>query len=133
MKADIPQPAVRGVFLALICEPDFPDTPFTAYLINENKLDLTNAMVVSKGYGEVNGEQLQTSTLRHFYDCIEAQSVQRIEPISAEALSLTNEYWISYFIEGQVFDKKYIVLPGSTELGMERLIPIVGRPGILIG
>jgi hypothetical protein len=133
MKADIPQPAVSGVFLALVIEPDFPDTPYTAYLINENKKDLTNAMVVSKGYGEVHGEQLQTSTLRHFYECIDAQNVQRIEPISVEALELTNEYWISYFIEGQVFDKKFVVLPGSTELGMEREIPFLGRPGILIG
>jgi hypothetical protein len=133
MKADIPQPPVRGVFLALVIEPDFPDTPYTAYFINENMQDLSNAMVVSKGYGEVHGQQIQTSTLRHFYECIEAQSVQRIEPISAEALELTNEYWISYFIEGQVFDKKFVVLPGSTELGMEREIPFLGKAGILIG
>ncbi|MFZ9701417.1 MAG: hypothetical protein ACO3AF_10125, partial [Flavobacteriales bacterium] len=66
-------------------------------------------------------------------ECIDAQNVQRIEPISVEALELTNEYWISYFIEGQVFDKKFVVLPGSTELGMEREIPFLGRPGILIG
>lgn len=133
MKADIPYPQVSGVFLALVFEPDFPETPYTAYLINENNKELKNAMVVSLGYGDVQGEKVKTSTLRHFYDSIDAQGYQRIEPISAEAFSLTNEYWVSYFIEEQVYDKKFMVLPGTVELGFERELPILGRKGILIG
>jgi hypothetical protein len=133
MKADIPIPQVSGVFLALVFEPDYPETPYTAYLLNENRENLTNAMVVSKGYGEFNGEQVQTSTLRHFFEVVDAQGFQRIEPISAESFCLTNEYWLSYFIEGQVFDKKFILLPGTTELGLERELPFINRLGILIG
>lgn len=133
MKADIPHPQVSGVFLALVVEPDFPETPYTAYLINDNSQELSNAMVVSKGFGELNGEEVQTSTLRHFYERIDAHGVQRIEPVSAEAFSLTNEYWVSYFIENQVYDKRFVVLPGTTELGLERELPILGQLGILIG
>jgi hypothetical protein len=133
MKADIAYPQVTGVFLALVFEPDYPETPYTAYLINENKESLKNAMVVSKGYGELDGEHVQTSTLRHFYEVVDGQSFQRIEPISAEAFGLTNEYWISYFIQEQVFDKKFIILPGTTELGLERELPFIKQLGILIG
>lgn len=80
MKADIPQPPVRGVFLALVIEPDFPDTPYTAYFINENMQDLSNAMVVSKGYGEVHGQQIQTSTLRHFTSALRPKVYSALNP-----------------------------------------------------
>jgi hypothetical protein len=133
MKAHIPHPQVHGVFLALVFEPDYPETPFTAYLINQNQQALKNAMVVSYGYGDFKGEKIQTSTLRHFYEIIDPVGVQRIEPISAEAFGLTNEYWVSYFIENQIYDKKFIVLPGTTEMGLERELPILGQRGILIG
>ena len=90
-------------------------------------------MVVSSGYGDLNGEKVQTSTLRHFFEQIDALGYQKIEPISAEAFGLTNEYWVSYFIQNQVYDKKFLVLPGTTELGFERELPILRRQGILIG
>jgi hypothetical protein len=45
---------------------------------------LENVLVTSKGYGEKDGEQVKTSTLRHSFPLIEANSYKLIEPIDEQ-------------------------------------------------
>jgi hypothetical protein len=46
---------------------------------------------------------------------------------------LTNEYWLSYYISGQIFDKKFIFVPESiVDTNMIR-VPILNKPGVMIG
>jgi len=44
---------------------------------------------------------------------------------------LYSEYWVSYYIDGQIYDKKFIFVPDS--ITEENLIPIaqLGMEGIL--
>jgi hypothetical protein len=55
-----------------------------------------------------------------------------IEPIQKEVFGLNNEYWVSFYIGSNIFDKKFIFLPESiTEDNFIR-IPFIDRPGVMI-
>lgn len=83
------------------------------FLINRTRDKLENVMVTSRGYGETKAEKQQTSTLRHLIPFIEPGEYALIEPIDESIFHLNNEYWVSYFIDGQVYDKKFIFVPDS--------------------
>ena len=83
------------------------------FLINRGIHKIENVMVTSRGYGETKTEKQQTSTLRHAIPYVDAKDFALIEPIDPSVFHLNNEYWLSYFIDGQVYDKKFIFVPDS--------------------
>lgn len=109
MKKDIDFKPVRKVHVAIAKK----DTTWEVYLLNRSEDKLENVMVTSKGYGETKTENQQTSILRHSIPFLESKSYALIEPIDESVFHLNNEYWVSYFINGQVYDKKYIFVPDS--------------------
>ncbi len=92
---------------------DFDAVEWHVYLLNKNEKPLENVMVTSKGYGENNGVKQETSVLRHFIGTVKADDSAKIEPIDPALFHLFNEFWVSYFIEGQIYDKKFVFVPGS--------------------
>lgn len=114
MKKDIVKPEVKNVTVAIIKKTNELNVDeWSVYLINKNDYDIENTLVSSTGYGETNDEIQKTSTLRHFLQTVSANSVALIEPIQEDVFHLNNEYWVSYYAESQVFDKKFIFLPES--------------------
>ncbi|MEI9919189.1 MAG: hypothetical protein WDO14_10375 [Bacteroidota bacterium] len=109
MKKDIEIPEVKDVTLAIVPE----DGEWNVYLINNSNSDLVNTLVSSTGYGEKEGVQQKTSTLRHFLETVAAKSWAVVEPINKDVFHLNNEYWVSYYIGSQIFDKKFIFVPDS--------------------
>ena len=76
---------------------------------------------------------MKTSILRHSIGTVTAQDYAAIELIDEQVLGLTNEYWLSYYIGGQIFDKKFIFVPESIiDTNLSR-IPLLNMPGIMIG
>ena len=131
MKKDIDFSPVTGVKLA-IAKTDTPDgTEWAVYLINLNLIELKTVMITSKGYGILDGEKRQTSILRHMIQELSAQSIAKVEPIDPKVFALTNEFWVSYYILDQIFDKKFIFTPGSFDPAHLRMIPEIGLEGVL--
>lgn len=89
------------------------DDGWKVFLINRNDQKLENVMVTSRGYGETKTETQKTSTLRHMIPYLDPGMYALVEPIDDSVFHLNNEYWVSYFIDGQVFDKKFIFVPDS--------------------
>ena len=89
------------------------DEGWKVYLINRNEAKLENVMITSRGYGEKEKEAQKTSTLRHMIPYLEPGMYALVEPIDESVLHLNNEYWVSYFIDRQVYDKKFIFVPES--------------------
>ncbi len=114
MIKDIKIPEVENVTLAVARakQPGEADS-WKVYLINNNDVPIENTLVASKGYGEKNGEEQRTSTLRHFLDTIPANSTALIEPIDPTVFHLNNEYWVSYYIGPQIFDKRFVFVPDT--------------------
>ncbi len=114
MKKDIEFPQVEGVFVIIAKETnELNETGWYVHLINRNPFPLENVFVTSKGYGTLNDEKQETSVLRHHFPQIHEQSTVLIEPIDTSVFHLNNQYWVSYYAKGQLFDKKYIFLPDS--------------------
>ena len=89
------------------------DDGWKVFLINRNDQKVENVMVTSRGYGETKTETQKTSTLRHMIPYLDPGMYALVEPIDDSVFHLNNEYWVSYFIDGQVFDKKFIFVPDS--------------------
>lgn len=131
MKKDIDFSPVTGVKLAIAKEETKNGIEWGVYIINLNLIELKTVMITSKGYGELDGEMRKTSTLRHMIQELGAQSVAKIEPIDPAVFALTNEFWVSYYILDQIFDKKFIFTSGSFDPSLQQMIPELGLEGVL--
>ncbi len=133
MLKDIPNEIVEDIAVAIVPEKnEAGDEVWNVYLINLKENDIEGVLVTSKGYGERNGEQIKTSTLRHFLDEMERKSFKLIEPIITEVFGLNNEYWVSFYQDKKIYDKKYLFLPESINSVFFSRIPIIGREGVMI-
>ncbi|WP_313189354.1 hypothetical protein [Sphingobacterium sp.] len=134
MKKDLPLNIVEDISVAVVLETESPTTKvWNVYLINEKNAALQNVLVSSKGYGIKDGKEVKTTILRHFIGDMEAKTSQKIEAIDPQVFGLTNEYWLSYYIDGTIYDKKYVFLPESIVDENMIKIPLVNKPGVMIG
>lgn len=131
MKKDINFHPVTGVKLAIAKEMVDGNEEWSVYIINLNLIELNTVMITSKGYGIIDGEEKKTSILRHMIQELGSESVAKVEPIDPRLFVLNNEFWVSYYILDQVFDKKFIFTEGSMHPSNVRMIPELGLEGVL--
>ena len=91
-------------------------------------------IVTSSGYGEnpSTGEQIKTSTLRKGIELMLPNEAARIEPIMPELFPLTNEFWVSFWVNDVMYDKRFIFVPGSINDEAFKLIDILGYKGVVL-
>lgn len=132
MMKDIAIPEVKHVTLAVVRKQNIGEgDEWKVYLINNNDLPITNTLVSSKGYGVKDGEQQRTSILRHYLDTIESNAAVLIEPIDPAVFHLNNEYWVSYYIGKEIFDKRFVFVPESIKEENLTYIKELDMQGIL--
>ena len=131
MKKDIEIPIVKAVYIALIQEwnDDFLEMTWNAYLINDGSLPIELVFVVSKGY---DGD-LKTATMRHRMEALGAKSYQKLEIVQKEILDLTNEFYVTYYLHGQLYEKRFVFEKGSVSEANLTQIPLFETMGILAG
>jgi hypothetical protein len=137
MLKDIPELKVKDVAIAIVPSnvPDDlldPSVKWEVFIINLKQEPLNSVLVSSKGYGEIDGENVKTSELRHFFEQIPESSFAQIEPIDISVFKLHNEYWVSYYINKSIYDKKYLFVSGSILKENFSMIPVINKPGIMI-
>ena len=126
-------PKVEDIALSVVNESNEKDSQvWNVYLLNLKDVRIEGVLVTSKGYGTQNGEKVKTSVLRHFLDEIAPQKFKKIEPIHKDVFGLTNEYWVSFYINKQIYDKKYIFLPESIHPDHFTQVPLLNKPGVMI-
>lgn len=112
MIKDIEIPQVKNVTLAIARKKVVGETDeWKVFLINKNSFSLENTLVVSRGHGEKDGERQETSVLRHFLQTVPPHSIALVEPIDETVFHLNNEYWVSYYIDQKIFDKRFVFVP----------------------
>lgn len=131
MIKDIVFPEVENIAIAVAQEIEGLDE-YEVYLINLKQTDIQNVLISSTGYGVINDQQKKTSTLRHYFEEVKQHDYIKIEPIQKEVFGLNNEYWVSFTLNNQLYDKKFVFLPETIIDSNFINIPIIGKKGVLI-
>jgi len=133
MLKDIIEPDFDGVGIAVVRETnELNEWIWNVYLINFNNETLTGVLVSSKGYGTIDGEKRESSTLRHFLDTIEPLSYLKIEPIIEDVFVLNNEYWLSFYLNGKIYDRKFVFKENTIVKDRLQPINIIDKNGMLL-
>lgn len=133
MNIDELRPEMKGIIVAAIIDTgDVNPGDWNVYLANSNNLPIENVMITSRGYGILNDESRETSTIRWFFEKIEPHTFVMIEPIMEEVFGLTNEYYVSFYMDGIMYDKKYLFLPESIDQKYLTMVPVIQEKGVML-
>ena len=134
MKKDIIIPEVENVFFAAVQEwsDDFMEKVWYAYLVNDSDFLIESVMVVSKAFGTIDGEMKKTSFLRHAFAEIPEVSVVKVEMIEKSVLALNNEFMLTFFMDGKLYDKKFIFKANSINETEVEEVPILFVDGVIV-
>ncbi|MBL0103099.1 MAG: hypothetical protein IPP51_04705 [Bacteroidetes bacterium] len=132
MLKDIPQLQVENVIVAVVREMEEGENVWNVYIINLYPDEITGVLVSSAGYGQFEGRDVKTSVLRHMIGNISSNDYGKIEPIMENLFGLTNEFWVSFFLNKHMYDKKYIFLPESIKEENFTMVPVLGKMGVMI-
>ena len=129
MKKDIEIPVAKDVHVAVVREwnDEFLSKEWNAYLINNRSDTIEMTIVVSKGF---DGDK-KTSTMRHGIGVVEAKSFKKIEFLQEEVLALNNEFFVTFFAENKLFEKRFLFPKHSISEKHLTNIPIIEKEGIL--
>jgi hypothetical protein len=135
MRKELLGPKVEDIAFAVIPEKN-EDGGIThyVYLINYKQEILEGIIVTSVGYGQNanTGEKIKTSMLRHCIEILLPDEAAKIEPIMDEVFGLSNEYWLSFWINDVMYDKKFIFLPETIQEKNMQMIPEINKKGVII-
>lgn len=107
---------------------------YNVYLVNLREDIIEGIIITSKGYGmnANTGEKVETSMLRHSLEVMLPNESAKIEPIMEEVFGLANEYWVSFYIDSTMYDKKFVFLPETIAKENMKTIPVLGAKGVMI-
>lgn len=133
MKRDILNKDAEGVFLAIAKKTTLEgkEEGWFVYLINENDHAIDTVLINTKGYGFLNGQEKETSNMRYHIEKLEPNAFTVIEPIDPNLFQLNNEYWTTYFMNGHLFDKKFIFPENTIKEENLMHVPQIDLKGIL--
>lgn len=128
MKKDIEIPVSKDVYVALIREwnDEFLSKDWNAYIINNRTTPIEMALIVSKGYDD----KVKTSTMRHAIGVVGAKSYEKIELVQEDVLRLNNEFFVTYYADNKLFEKKFIFEKHTVNEENTITIPIIEKDGI---
>jgi hypothetical protein len=135
MIKDIPVLKVADLAFAVVPRLVFEEDHeyfWDTYLLNLKNEPIFSVIVNSSGYGEVDGEQRRTTTLRYFWDQIAPMTAVKVEPVGKDVFGLANEYWVSFSLHNHLYDKQYVFVPGSLDEIHFSEIPLLNRKGVMI-
>ena len=134
MKKDILIPEVKNVYVAaVLMTNDTGDQQWWIHLINDSTSPLENVMIQSRGYSDLDTKSgVKTATLRKVINLLPAKSAAKLEPIMPEVFHLFNEYWVIFFEENTLKDRKFIFGPYTIEAAIKEDLPVLKDKGILV-
>ena len=135
MKEELEGPKVDNVIIAAVREKGVDENlVYNVYLINLKDQPLEGVLVSSKGYAfaQETEEKVETSMLRHNLETLDPKSFKKVEPIMEEVFGLNNEYWVSFWINRVMYDKKFIFLSETIKEENFVNVPLINKKGVMI-
>ena len=135
MREELQGPKVENIGVAIVQQQnELGEKMYDAYLLNLREDIIEGVIITSKGYGHNanTGERVETSMLRHTLEILLPNEAAKIEPLMEEVFGLANEYWVSFWINDIMYDKKFVFVPESISEDNMRVIPVLGNKGVMI-
>jgi hypothetical protein len=135
MKEGILGPPVENVGIAVVEEiNEQQERMFYVYLLNMRDDIMEGIIITSTGYGEnvQTGEKIKTSTLRHSLEVLLPNEAAKIEPIMEDLFGIANEYWVSFWVNDTMYDKRFVFLPETITQKNMKVIPLLGQKGVVL-
>ncbi|MEX0812880.1 MAG: hypothetical protein WD048_11745 [Chitinophagales bacterium] len=102
------------------------------FLVNLADEPINDVMVSSVGFGEKDDEQVKTSELRQHFDLVKGKAAVAIELITDELKGISNQFWVSYWYNGKLHDKKYVFLSESIVEENMINVPLIDKKGVVL-
>ncbi len=129
MKKDIEIPIAKDVHVAIAHEwnAEFLNKEYNAYVINNRDTRIEMVLIVSKGFDK----EKKTSTMRHGIGAVAGKSFEKIEMLQEEVLKLDNEFFVTFYADDKLYERRYIFKKDSVIPGNFIQIPLLDREGVL--
>jgi hypothetical protein len=107
---------------------------YIVYLLSAREDIIEGIIVTSTGYGQdpISGQEIKTSTLRKGIEVMLPNEAARIEPIMPELFGLNNEYWVSFWADDVMYDKRFVFEAGSIDPTNFEEIPQLNAVGMVL-
>lgn len=135
MREELLGPKVEGVAFAVVEQfNEENEKVYNVYLVNFRDDIMEGIIVTSQGYGTnvSTGEAIRTSKLRHRLEILLPNEAAKIEPIIEEVFGLSNEYWVSFWVNDDLYDKKFVFVAESISEENMKMLPVIGEKGVMI-
>ena len=134
MKDELKGPKVENVSVAIIELLVENEKVYYAYLLNLRDDIMEGIIVSTTGYGEnaQTGDKIRTSTLRHCIELLLPNEAAKIEPIMPDVFGLSNEYWVSFWVNDIMYDKRFVFPAESICSENMQMINTLGQKGVII-
>jgi len=128
VKKDIEIPIAKDVYIAVIHEWNaaFLSKDWNAYIINNRSTQIDMVLVSTKGF---DGDR-KTSTMRHGIGIVAPKSFAKIEMLLEDVLSLNNEFFVTYYADDKLYEKRFLVEKNTVSEKALQQIPIIEKEGI---
>lgn len=128
MKKDIEIPVAKDVYVAIVHEwnHEYLSKDWNSYIINNRTTPIDMVLIVSKGY---DGSR-ETSVMRHAIGVVDAKSFEKIELVQEDVLALNNEFFVTYYADDKIYEKRFLFEKNSVTENKLVKIPILEIDGI---
>lgn len=129
MRKDIEIPIAKEVYVAIVQEwnKEFLAKDYNAYIINNRDTVIETVLVVSKGYNK----EVKTSTMRHGIGNMQPKSFTKIELLTDDVLQLDNEFYVTFFADNKLYEKKFFFPKNSVSEKNTVQLPVMEVEGVL--
>ena len=132
MIKDIQFNKVEDIAVAVAPQTEEGSDTWVVHLVNMKDRPIDGVLINSKGYGVVEGKEVKTSSLRQFFDKIEGRNFVQIEILPEQLIGLSNQFCVSFWQDGILYDKQYIFVTESLVKDNLIDIPVLNRRGVMI-
>jgi hypothetical protein len=125
---------VEGISLALVELPiEGAEPEYVVYMLSSREDIIEGIIVTSTGYGlDATGQEIKTSTLRKGIEVMLPNEAARIEPLMPDLFGLNNEFWVSFWADDVMYDKRFVFEANTIHPKKFVAIPQLKAKGIII-
>ncbi len=129
LRKDIEIPEVNDVYVAAVYEqhPEYKTMDWNAYIINDKNIALEMILIVTSG----SNDKKITPNMRHSIKVLPAKYFAKIEFLQEKLLQLNNKFSVTFFAEGKMYERTFILPENTIKESSLKEIPIMNLKGIL--